>query len=99
MRPQWLEELQDKTFEKLKYRNLDGTFAKGNPGGPGRPRVNFLARAGIVRLVPLEEMSPEVRDISLRAEHGDYRALSFLKRILNKNCPSANIENSSQDQK
>lgn len=88
MRPQWLEELQDKTLEKLKYRNLNGTFAKGNPGGPGRPKVDYLKRAGIYRKIPLEQMDPETRELSLRAERGDYKALKIIKDSL-KNCAGA----------
>lgn len=82
MRPQWLEEYQNRILKKFKYRNLNGTFAKGNPGGPGRPRVDFLKRAGIYRKVPLEQMSPEMREISLRAERGDYKALKIIKDSL-----------------
>lgn len=79
MRPQWLEEYQNKFFEKFKYRNLNGTFAKGNPGGPGRPKIDYLKRAGIYRKVPLEQMSPVERELSIRAEHGDYRAIKIIK--------------------
>jgi hypothetical protein len=90
MRPQWLEEYQNRFFEKFRYRNLNGTFAKGNPGGPGRPKVDYLKRAGIYRKVPLEQMSLVERELSLRAEHGDYRAIKIIKDSI-KNCPSAKI--------
>jgi hypothetical protein len=88
MRPQWLEEYQNRILKKFEYRNLNGTFAKGNPGGPGRPRIDYLKRAGIYRKIPLEQMDPQTREISLRAERGDYKALKAIKDSLN-NCPSA----------
>lgn len=98
MRPQWLDEYQNKYFEKFKYRNLNGTFAKGNPGGPGRPKIDYLKRAGIYRKVPLEEMSPEIREVSIRAEHGDFQALKFIRDSL-KIPPGQNktVENRKND--
>ena len=98
MRPLWLEEYQNKFFEKFKYRNLNGTFAKGNPGGPGRPKIDYLERAGIYRKVPLEQMSPEIREISLRAERGDFQALKLIRDSL-KISPGQNktVENRKND--
>ena len=66
MRPKWLDEYQNRLIEKYKYRNLNGTFAKGNPGGPGRPRIDHLKRAGIYRKYHLNKWNLKLESYPLR---------------------------------
>lgn len=80
MRTQWLEGYQNKV---LAYRNPDGTFAKGNPGGPGRPttqqlkerRKRILAEQIAYEEYMLSQQPPEVRELVEKAMNGDVSAI------------------------
>jgi hypothetical protein len=43
-------------------------------------------------------MSPEMRELSLKAERGDYRAIRRIKEMIDNNSPEGN-QNCSQEQK
>lgn len=83
MRTDWLEKHQNKI---LAYRNTNGTFAKGNPGGPGRPTIQQLKERQKMILAEqiayeeyiLSQQSPEVRDLVEKAMNGD---LSAIKKV------------------
>lgn len=58
------------------FRQADGRFAKGNPGGPGRPR-------GGQRVAALDELAaeagPDLIDVALKqAKEGNLKALEML---------------------
>jgi hypothetical protein len=90
MRPQWLEELQDRTLEKLKYRDLNGRFTVGNPGGPGRP-TNEVMRAKRVKErneeiareeYIISQQPPEFKETLEKAMNGDLIAINKVLRVL-----------------
>jgi hypothetical protein len=57
-------------------RNRDGTFAKGNPGGPGRPRKAYEAsrQAVVFRSVPDETVARIIDVLVTAALQGDVQA-------------------------
>ena len=65
-------------------RNTNGTFAKGNAGGPGRPRraveVEYLAKLG--ETVSLADWQKVVAKAKKDAIAGDARARDWLSRFL-----------------
>jgi len=65
-------------------RHPDGTFAEGNPGGPGRPRreveAGYLAR--LTDAVTLDDWSAVVARAVTDAKKGDGRAREWLSRYL-----------------
>ena len=90
MRPQWLEELQDRTLEKLKCRDLNGRFTVGNPGGPGRP-TNESVRAKRIKEENEEiareeyiisQQPPEFKETLEKAMNGDLRSIEKVLRVL-----------------
>ena len=68
-------------------RNPDGTFAVGNPGGPGNPQAR---RVGELRSALLDAVSPEdigeiIRGMVAQAKAGDVTAArEVLLRVLGK---------------
>ncbi len=65
-------------------RHANGRFAKGNPGGPGRPprqdeRDYLIAAAGVVSL---ERWQRVVERAAADAEKGDHKAREWLSRWL-----------------
>ena len=65
-------------------RNADGTFADGNPGGPGRPRREVEAGylAGLTDKVTPEDWGEIVTRAVRDAKNGDARAREWLGRYL-----------------
>lgn len=67
----------------LTHRNPNGTFAKGNPGGPGRPtiqqlkerRKKILAEQLAYEEYMLSQQPPEVRELVEKAMNGDVSAI------------------------
>jgi hypothetical protein len=58
------------------FRQADGRFAKGNPGGPGRPRLRERAAALDVLA---SEAGAELIDVALReARKGNLKAIDML---------------------
>src|SRR5437588_4724478 len=58
------------------FRQADGRFGKGNPGGPGRPR--FRERAAALDLLAAE-VGPELIDVALKeAKGGNLKAVEML---------------------
>src|SRR5436309_13724492 len=58
------------------FRQTDGRFSKGNPGGPGRPRLR--ERAAALDLVAAEA-GPELIDVALKeAKGGNLQAVEML---------------------
>src|SRR4051812_17853031 len=58
------------------FRQADGRFGKGNPGGPGRPR--FRERAAALDLLAAEA-GPELIDVALKeAKGGNLKAVEML---------------------
>ena len=58
------------------FRQADGRFSKGNPGGPGRPRLREQAAALDLRAA---EAGPELIDIALeQAKSGNLKAVEML---------------------
>ena len=64
------------TREAFEGRRSDGRFAKGNPGGPGRPRAADRITAYDQRAA---ESAPEVIDVLVvAAKAGDLKAIDML---------------------
>lgn len=65
-------------------RNPNGTFAVGNPGGPGRPRrvVEREYLAALADAVPLETWRKICKAAVDAAKAGDARARDWLARYL-----------------
>ena len=61
------------------FRQADGRFGKGNPGGPGRPR--FRERAAALDLLAAEA-GPELIDVAVRNEQGEVTRESRLTGVL-----------------
>jgi hypothetical protein len=65
-------------------RDRGGKFAKGNPGGPGRPpratEANYLL--ALTDVVPLDRWRKIVVRIADRAEDGDLKAAQWLGRVV-----------------
>ena len=76
------EEYQERLYPFIHGRHRDGTFAVGNLGGPGRPRIDFLGRAGIKFRRNIEEMPPEVQELIQQAQRGDYAALRTITNAI-----------------
>src|SRR5947209_19522321 len=58
------------------FRQADGRFGKGNPGGPGRPRLR--ERAAALDLLAAEA-GPELIDVALKeAKGGNLKAVEML---------------------
>jgi hypothetical protein len=58
------------------FRQADGRFGKGNPGGPGRPRLRERAAALDLRAA---EAGPELIDVALaQAKQGNLKAIEML---------------------
>ncbi len=68
-------------------RNKNGTFAKGNPGGPGNPlakRINQL-RADLIGAVTRKDMKEIIKALSDKAKDGDViAAREIFNRILGR---------------
>lgn len=79
-----------KSTTKITKRNSDGTFAKGNIGGPGRParptEENYLRAT--VALCSIDDWKEIIKTAVAHAKGGDHRARQFLADILLKNAPS-----------
>ena len=66
--------MSDESF--VEFRQSNGRFAKGNPGGPGRPRARDRIEALDQRVA---EAGPELIDAALTAaKAGNVRALEML---------------------
>jgi hypothetical protein len=65
-------------------RNSNGTFAKGNRGGPGRPRrdVEYDYLVALSQGVKLADWKKIVKRASDDAKQGDWRAREWLSRYL-----------------
>src|SRR3954464_8407398 len=58
------------------FRQTDGRFGKGNPGGPGRPRTIDRAAALDLRAA---EAAPDLIDVALeQAKGGNLKAIEML---------------------
>ncbi len=77
-------DFEERLYPLLHGRYRDGTFAFGNPGGPGRPRIDFLGRAGVRFKRNIEEMPPEVQELIRQAQGGNYSALRTIIDAINK---------------
>jgi hypothetical protein len=75
-------------------RNLNGTFAPGNPGGPGRPRrcVEREYLSELVAAVPLEDWRAIVMKAVASAKAGNARAREWLAKYLVGDDPLALVE-------
>jgi hypothetical protein len=75
-------------------RNLNGTFAPGNPGGPGRPRrcVEREYLAALVEAVSLEDWRAIVQKAVASAKAGNARAREWLSKYLVGDDPLALVE-------
>jgi len=75
-------------------RNSNGTFAQGNPGGPGRPAKAVESAAARIRKIFIEGVVDEdlrliVDQIVTQAKQGDHWAINQLfDRLLGKPVPS-----------
>ncbi|MCE9556263.1 MAG: hypothetical protein K8T91_23180 [Planctomycetes bacterium] len=65
-------------------RHGDGTFAKGNPGGPGRPRREREREylAVLSEAVPLEKWRAIVERAVVDATAGDARSRDWISKYL-----------------
>jgi hypothetical protein len=61
-------------------RRANGRFAKGNPGGPGRPRNPVSAIAGELDRLGVEAAPELVRDTVAKARKGDPKATELVLR-------------------
>ena len=74
-------------------RNADGTFAVGNPGGPGNPHAAQVAqlRRELMNTVTPEDLKAVVRMLIDKAKDGDLAAArELLDRTLGK--PASSVE-------
>ncbi len=71
------------TPDQAVWRHPDGSFRKGNPGGPGRP---FLRQARFLEVmnevVTTDEWKKVVRQALKRAVAGDHYARDWLSKYL-----------------
>ena len=68
-------------------RNPDGTFAKGNSGGPGNPHAARIAklRAALIEAVTPEDITAIVKRLISEARDGDLTAVKIVfERTLGK---------------
>ena len=64
------------------FRQVNGRFAKGNPGGPGRPRNPVSTAAGELDRLGVEVAHELMVNTIERARHGNLRATEIvLQRI------------------
>jgi hypothetical protein len=75
-------------------RTSTGQFAKGNPGGPGRPRraVEQEYLAVLSEAVPLDTWRAICERAAKDAKAGDHRARDWLSRYLLDGNLAARIE-------
>lgn len=68
------------TFPSTIGRRNDGTFAAGNPGGPGNPHVQKVAklRSAMLQCVTEKSMRNVIRKLIDMAEGGDLKAIELL---------------------
>jgi len=68
----------------MNARGQNGRFAKGNAGGPGRPRrtVEDEYLAAITDVVSLDDWQAIVARAAAEAKQGDARARDWLSRYL-----------------
>ena len=68
----------------MSTRERNGRFAKGNPGGPGRPRrtVEREYLAVLADRVPLSRWQKIIDRAVADAESGDWRARAWLAKYL-----------------
>lgn len=64
-------------------RNPDGTFKKGNNGGPGRPKGSHVKRLKVLeRVCSLQEWQEICITAVENAKGGDFRARDWLSKYL-----------------
>ena len=78
----------------MSSRNLDGTFALGNPGGPGRPRrsVEREYLAALVEAVSPADWRVIVEQAEAQAKAGNPKARDWLSKHLLGDDPFALVE-------
>ena len=75
-------------------RNTNGTFAAGNPGGPGRPRrgVERQYLAAFAEAVSLDDWQAIIQRAVADAKAGDAKARDWLSKYLVGDEPLALVE-------
>ena len=68
----------------MSERGKNGRFAKGNPGGPGRPKrvVELDYLAALSEQVSIEAFTDIIKNTIERAKDGDAKARDYLSRYL-----------------
>ena len=77
-------------------RKLDGTFANGNPGGPGNPHARMTAkfRSMLYECVKDQDFRDIVAALLTSAKAGESWAVSeFFDRVLGKSRQNIDIDN------
>ena len=67
---------------QTEHRTGDGRFAKGNPGGPGRPRGAVRGAASALDQIAVDASAELIKVVLERARAGDREALKLVQARL-----------------